>query len=290
MSEFNECSAQVSGNALNRNQKCANNGSVISIGFQLNDGRGFVSLIDVCYNKKKGSSIYTRHILQGNAIKKAMKSSTRPSNFKTSEVPTNIEAQKSFTKVNQMKRFEQVFGDREIAQEYLNKTYLARGHLAPDGDFIFVSWQFMTYYYINTIPQWQSINNANWKHVESIVRAKADKLRSDLVIYTGGFDVLKLKNKKISLEPDGLEVPKWSWKIIKSSTGSSGIAFVTYNNPFATSAPNALCTDICNDYGWDWKERKQFAKGYTLCCRVNDLINAVSTIPSDARADDVMQK
>lgn len=219
-----------------------------------------------------------------------MKSSTRPSTFKTSEVPKNIEAQKSFTKINQLKRFEEIFGDREVAQKYLDKTYLARGHLAPDGDFIFVSWQFTTYYYINTIPQWQSINNANWKHIESVVRSKADKLKSDLVIYTGGFDVLKLNNKKITLEPDGLEVPKWSWKIIKTLSGSTGIAFVTFNNPFATSAPNALCRDICDDYGWDWNERKTFSKGYTLCCNINDLINSIPTIPVEAQAEDVMHK
>jgi DNA/RNA endonuclease G (NUC1) len=250
VSEFNECYNQISGNVLNTNLKCSNgSGSLINIGFQLNDGRGFVNLIDVCYDKRKGSAIYTKHILQGNAIKNAMKSSVRPSTFKTAEVPPNIEASKSFTKANQFKRFQQVF-DHDTAQEFLNKTYLARGHLSPDGDFIFVSWQFSTYYYINVVPQWQSINNANWKHVESAIRSKADKLKTDCMIYTGGFDVLKLNNKKISLEPDGLEVPKWSWKIVKITSDNTGIAFLTLNNPFATSKPKDLCQDICNDSGW----------------------------------------
>jgi DNA/RNA endonuclease G (NUC1) len=153
VSEFSECNTQISGNAINLNRECAGNGSFINIGFQLSDGKGFVNLIDVCYSKKKGSSIYTRHVVQGKAIKNAMKSSTRPSTFKTAEVPSNIEASKSFTKANQLKRFEQIFNDREKAQEFLNKTYLARGHLSPDGDFLFVSWQFATYYYINTVPQ-----------------------------------------------------------------------------------------------------------------------------------------
>lgn len=290
MSEFNECHLQVNGNAMNLNQNCGGNGSLINIGFQLGDGRGFVSLIDVCYNKKRGSTIYTKHVLQGKAIKNAMKSSTRPSNFKTSEVPSNIDAPKSFTKANQLKRFNEIFNDQEKAQEYLNKTFLARGHLSPDGDFIFVSWQFASYYYINTIPQWQSINNANWKHVESVVRTKADKVKDDLLIFSGGFDVLKLNNKKISLEPDGLDVPKWSWKIVKNSLDDSGIAFATFNNPFATSVPNALCSDICLDNGWDWKDRKTFSKGFTICCSVADLMNAVSTIPEEAKASNILQK
>lgn len=290
LSDINECSLQINGNTVNRNQKCAGNGSAIGIGFQLSEGRGFVNLIDVCYNKKKGSTIYTRHIVQGKAIKNAMKSSTRPSSFKTSEVPTNIDAPKSFTKANQLKRFEEIFGDRETAQEYLNKTYLARGHLAPDGDFIFVSWQFTSYYYINTVPQWQSINNANWKHIESVVRSKADKLKKDLEIFTGGFEVLKLKNKKILLEPDGLEVPKWSWKIVKVASDNSGIAFVTYNNPYATSAPTALCADICDAYGWDWKERKTISKGHTICCSVSNLMKAIADVPADAKADEILHK
>lgn len=290
VSDFNECSAQINGNAVNTNQKCGGDGSLISIGFQLSEGRGFISLIDVCYNKKTGSSIYARHILQGYAIKNAMKSSTRPSTFKTAEVPSKIDAAKSFTKANQLRRFEEIFGSEDKAKEYLDKTYLARGHLAPDGDFLFVSWQFTTYYYINTVPQWQSINNANWKHIESALRSKADKLDEDLVVFTGGFEVLRLNNKKIQLESDGLEVPKWTWKVVKVPSDSSGIAFVTLNNPFATAAPTALCQDICNANGWDWKDRKTLSKGYTICCRVADLMDAISAIPAEARATTVLQK
>jgi DNA/RNA endonuclease G (NUC1) len=290
ISEFNECSSQISGNAINLNRRCAENGSFINIGFQLSEGKGFVNLIDVCYDKKKGSSIYTRHILHGKSIKNAMKSSLRPSTFKTVEVPSNIEASKSFTKANQLKRFEDIFNDRVKAQEFLNKTYLARGHLAPDGDFLFVSWQFATYYYINTVPQWQSINNANWKYVEGSLRAKAHKLKEDCVIFTGGFEVLKLNNRKISLEPDGLEVPKWTWKVVKVLSSNSGIAFVTYNNPFVSSAPVNLCQDICKDFGWDWKDRKTFTKGYTICCSVLDLMNAILTVPAEAQVERILEK
>lgn len=290
VTDFSECKSQISGNVINLNQNCADNGSAVSIGFQLSDGKGFVNLIDVCYNKKKGSSIYTRHVLQGRAIKNAMKSSLRPSTFKTTGVPSNVEASKSFTKVNQMKRFEDIFNDIEKAQELLNQTYLARGHLAPDGDFLFVSWQFSTYYYINTVPQWQSINNANWKHIESAVRIKADELKEDCIIFTGAFDVLKLNNKKITLEKDGLEVPKWTWKVVKVLKSNSGIAFLTYNNPFASSAPNSLCKDVCKEFGWDWKERKTFTKGYTICCSVSDLMNAVRVVPLEAQVESILEK
>lgn len=289
MSEFNECSSAITGSVVNRNRNCSGNGIFINIGFQLSDNRGFVNLIDTCYNKKSGSAIYAAHIIQGISIKNAMKASQRPSSFKTTEVPSKINAATSFTKASQLKRFTQILGSSDKAEEYLNKTFLARGHLAPDGDFIMVSWQWSTYYYINVVPQWQSINNGNWKHVEGAVRSKAAALKRNIVVFTGGYDVLKLSNKKISLEPDGLDVPKWSWKVTIDSVSGKGIAFVTYNNPFASSV-SKLCDDICDSSGWEWKERKNFSKGYTICCDVNQLMGIVSEIPPEARVSGVLEK
>lgn len=287
--EFNQCNSVITGSVQNPNLKCADNGILIYIGFQLSAGRGFVNLIDVCYNKRTGSAIYTKHVIPGKAIKGAMKSNTRPGSFKATEVPSKFNPAKSFTKASQLRRLQEIFG-ADRAKELLDQTYLARGHLAPDGDFIFVSWQYTTYYYINTVPQWQSINNANWKHVESILRLKANKLKSDLKIFTGGFGVLSLEGKRITLESDGIEVPEWTWKIAQDSASDSGIAFVTYNNPFATQAPEPLCTDVCNENDWDWKERRTLTKGFTICCKVLDFINAVPTVPREAKSSKVLKK
>lgn len=237
----------------------------------------------------RGSAIYTAHVVQGSTIKKSMIESQRPSGFKSTEVPSNIHPGTSFKKTNQLKRFKEIFGDIDKVEEYLNKTYLARGHLSPDGDMVFASWQWSTYYYINVIPQWQSINNGNWKHIENAVRTKAAQLKRNLVVFTGGFDVLKIDNKKISLEADGLEVPKWSWKVVKDSVNGNGIAFVTYNNPFAQNVNN-LCTDICNGNGWDWKERKDYSNGYTICCDVSDIMRTVSDIPPEASSTGILHK
>lgn len=41
--------------------------------------------------------------------------------------------------------------------------YLAKGHLSPDADFVLEPEQDATYYYANAIPQWQGVNNGNWK-------------------------------------------------------------------------------------------------------------------------------
>lgn len=59
--------------------------------------------------------------------------------------------------------------------------FLSRGHLAPDGDFIFGSWQFATYFYINAAPQWQIVNGKNWLTVEKLVRKLGIKV-SDMKV------------------------------------------------------------------------------------------------------------
>lgn len=198
---FSECSSVIDGNTLTRNETCGENGTLIHIGFQL--AEDFVKLIDVCYNRKRASTIYTRHIIQGIAIRNAMKSSVRPWTFKTTEVPKNFDAATAYTKAQQQIRFTEILSSEDTAKEILNKTYIARGHLAPDGDFLYVSWQFTTYYYINVAPQWQAVNNGNWKVVENSVRTKADQLKDDLIVFTGGHDILKLNDKDFSLQNEG---------------------------------------------------------------------------------------
>jgi hypothetical protein len=77
---------------------------------------------------------------------------------------------------------------------------------------------------------------------------------------------------------------------MKVPSEDAGIGFLTYNNPFATTAPNSLCRDICNDHGWDWKDRKTFSKGYTICCEVKSLMDAISVIPAEANVGTILAK
>lgn len=59
------------------------------------------------------------------------------------------------------------------ASLYINQKenkFLARGHLAPNGDFPMDAWHTLTYFYINTAPQWQSINGGGWSSLESKIR------------------------------------------------------------------------------------------------------------------------
>ena len=50
---------------------------------------------------------------------------------------------------------------------------------------VWIDWQDATYYYGNIAPQWQSINNGNWRRLENSIRAKGKKLYRDLEIFSG---------------------------------------------------------------------------------------------------------
>ena len=90
-------------------------------------------------------------------------------------------------------------GSRELAEHYIQggELYLARGHLAPNADFIFDSWRDATFHYVNAAPQWQSFNGGpgpsstsparNWATLEDNCRLLAVERGLDLMVYTGIF-------------------------------------------------------------------------------------------------------
>lgn len=240
-----------------------------------------------------GSAKYTRHIIYGKAIDYSVIESARPT-FKSSGTPSHVSPASSYTQNNQFYRFESLLGSKEQARKYINaNSYLARGHLSPAGDGIFRSWQFATFFYINAAPQWQVVNAGNWVRVENAARSKASSSQSDLVIFTGTAEVLKLPHLDgreilISLEGQGnIEVPKWFWKIIKNPSTNLGIALITLNNPFVSSV-DVLCSDICSSYGWDNVNYSDYSKGYTYCCSVDSLLGVVSGIPNEATVDGIL--
>lgn len=61
--------------------------------------------------------------------------------FKAAGVPKLARPQESYKKTAQIERFNEIFGDN---QQYFNATsFLVRGHLAPDADFVFSSGKFI---------------------------------------------------------------------------------------------------------------------------------------------------
>lgn len=193
-----------------------------------------------------------------------------------------------YTQASQLNRFTTLLGQSQASKLINSTSFLARGHLAPDADFLFGSWSFVTYFYVNVAPEWQIVNAGNWLRVENMARSIAKEKKQDLIIYTGTHMVLKLPNSSDNLvdmylmAPDKLKVPKWYWKIIYSSSTQEGIALITLNNPHAKSVTSAelFCPNICQQTGWLRPEFSSITKGYTFCCSVNSLATAVGTLPN----------
>jgi hypothetical protein len=81
--------------------------------------------------------------------------SSRPA-FKSAGTPAHVNPATSYTQVSQMARLTALLGSQAQAERFLtSSSFMARGHMAPDGDGIFKSWQFTTYFYTNVVPQWQ---------------------------------------------------------------------------------------------------------------------------------------
>lgn len=68
-----------------------------------------------------------------------------------------------YSKTHQIKMFSLLLGKTlgpkyfEPTEKYTTGNFLAKGHLAPNGDGLFNSWRSATFSLANTIPQWQVI-------------------------------------------------------------------------------------------------------------------------------------
>lgn len=178
-------------------------------------------------------------------------------------------------------------------QKYFNATsFLARGHLTPDADFVFPSAQFSTYFLMNVCPQFQSINAGNWLKVESLTRRIAEHFNNDLTIYTGVYKQLKLKNINVGNNVplylgnrDKIPVPEWIWKVLKNEAANSAIVFITLNNPFALANEiQEFCTNVCDRTFLNLKHFQNARKGYTYCCELNEFKSIVKTLPASLSA------
>lgn len=182
-----------------------------------------------------------------------------------------------------MKNFNNLFGRQ---QKFINDTsYLSRGHLAADADFVFSSAQFATYFYTNVAPQFQAINGGNWLRVENIARNLAMNYETELTVYTGTIGQLRLPNQSgdqiaMFMEDDKIVVPLWFYKIIIDEEADSAIVFVTSNNPFLhRNAVRPFCSDVCERSGLSMKQFQDTRKGFTFCCNYAEFIDDVDIFP-----------
>ncbi|KAJ3665305.1 hypothetical protein Zmor_000806 [Zophobas morio] len=279
------CKKIVRGTVSKTTKKCGGNkGHIYKIGYPISPGL-FIKVIEVCYDASAGQTLYTKHSLHGQDIKHASKSSYRPGfSPEGSAVSVSIAYKQTFQKAT----FSKLLKSALLAEEYINKkSYLVRGHLSPDADFLFAATQFTTHYYINVSPQWQAINAANWKKIEYLVRKFADGVKKSFMVITGTYGVLTVPDAKgqdveiFLVSGRKLPVAKFVWKIVYSTQSKDAIVFVNLNNPFigGLETKDILCKDICKEFGWGAASWSDFGRGFVYCCDYKQFAAAVETAP-----------
>lgn len=144
---------------------CANNGrgTLVRVGWQLNSD--FIPLYEMCHDKVTTVNYFSTHVIIGRSVDADDKANTRPS-FRQAGYYPGLDVNDALGPAQQNKTIARTVGSETLAVKYFNQKknfFLARGHLAPDGDFIDAASQDATYYYLNMAPQWQSFNGGNWK-------------------------------------------------------------------------------------------------------------------------------
>ena len=250
--------------------------------------KGFIPQISVCHDRQREHTFYSTHAIIGSSLDARNTDPKRPY-FKEG-------GRRFYSKSSAAKIYQKSSQESNLLTKYnIFDNYLARGHLAPDADFIYKEMQDATYYYFNVAPQWQNFNNGNWKFVESLVRRHATKRKQNLRVHTGTFENLQLDGDTIALGKNSnlIPVPLYFWKLVFDENFTHAIAFVAINHPKIREIEDGdsiplrydLCPSesatLCEDQSWKIRSRKSAKKGLLYCCSYQSLKKRIPWIPEN---------
>jgi len=266
-------------------------GTEILIGFDSNPASPGIetSTVTVCHDLEQSNTFWSRHTLFHQVAARDHGNDSPP--FSPDDF-FDYDVQHFYTMDQQRETIAELVGSQELADQYVqdfnSRLFMARGHLAPNADFIFYSWMDATYHFINTAPQWMSFNGGNWMYLEDGLRDFAVERGLDLVVYTGTHGLCQLEDVNGDLvdihlyNGNMLPVPRYYWKIVYDPLAGAGVAVIGVNNPHLSSFPPEylICPPLTdhplmeNIY-----HPEDLFKGYTWACRVEDLASAVPECP-----------
>ena len=266
---------------------------LIHIGFDVASD-DMIEMVEVCHDIAAARTLWSRHVLL-DEIKFQDKNNERP---KWDGDFFNFDADHAYSMDTQWETFSTLLGSPLLADFFLpgGEYYLARGHLAPNADYIFYSWMDSTFYLINAAPQWQCFNARNWAYLEESIRDFTILHSMDYIIYTGTYGVMELPDinnnpTRIFLYEDKLPVPNFYWKIVYSPSENKGIAAVGVNNPYIVENLDdfIICPPIESHALLDRiPDAGDVTKGLLYLCKVGDLTKIIEYIP-DLPALDLLE-
>uniref|UniRef100_J7HBS9 43.7 kDa salivary protein n=1 Tax=Nyssomyia intermedia TaxID=182990 RepID=J7HBS9_9DIPT len=275
------CTGSTTTETIETLEECGGSGKWYKIGITLPKG-DFHTIYRTCFDRKHLTPIYSFHILNGKAVGYHVKH-IRGSFRTTKGVYGKVRIDNLYK--THISRFKKVFGS---TQTFFRKPlfFLSRGHLSPEVDFTFGTEQHATEIYLNTAPQYQTINQGSWLNVEKHVRNLAGILQENLPVVTGILGLLHLKNKRteqdIYLGDGVVPVPEIFWKAVFNPKTFEAIVFVGSNNPH-TKTFNPGCQDVCDaaGYGDSQHPKQKFdnpSSGLTICCKLMEFIEKSNVI------------
>lgn len=276
--------------STDRNSICGEEGTGYNIGWNVRTGL-FVPLVYICFDVDKETTEFTFHRVQGRSIGVKSVDSSRPS-FRPGNM-FSLPVKTIYKKKSQIALFTDLLGTSEHLTGR-GQHYLARGHMAPDSDFVYTAEQDATYYYGNVVPQWQAFNNGNWKRLEYAIRELAEKHETTLDIWTGTYGTLQMpdtNNNPVDMFLGLAEgkklvpVPALMWKVIYNPVIRRALAVVSFNEVRGRGTSDDVslmeppCPDVCNQVPWiDWNTQ-DVNRGLTFCCHVRDLRSIIPSLP-----------
>lgn len=271
--------------------KCLGDHQEFEIGYGYKNE--FLTLITGCFDKTHQNTLYTINTIS-QMIDGRKYTHPRKSFWTQGSFYAGVNVNDVYKRNNQRIAVNNQLGLDKESRQYITendqKYHLIRGHLAPKADFIYGPQQDATFYFLNAIPQWNLLNNGNWKILENSLRQLASTRGIDLKIYTGTSSVLSLPhnfdeqsvelflNDRKKLVP----VPKFIWKVVYHEVSAKGVAFVGVNNPFLKEDFDdyKICVSVCDKLDYIRINLNYIRYGYVYCCEVGDLMKTVSTIPN----------
>ncbi|XP_049773169.1 uncharacterized protein LOC126161417 [Schistocerca cancellata] len=273
-------------------QSCGSRGQyqVVQLGFQV--GSDFYTLIDACFDNRSYSTVYD-HFTMVAEIGGKQNYSSRPKKWLRGTFFSNIDMEYYYNRTTQVNTVGRLLGDPKLGSKYISQNtdyFLSRGHLTANADFSLIAQRYVTFFYMNSAPQWQTFNGGNWQTMEDNVRSYAASNGTKLEIYTGTHGITTLRSKtnnekELFLCIDGgnyIPVPKLFWKIVYKAVTKAAVVFLGVNNPHIEKPGSDyyICKNVCPNITWiEWEANNQ-TMGYSYCCEYADFTKSVADAPN----------